>query len=203
MYTYTILSMLLAGNALAAPNPILISSPPHFRHIEQLLPVKRDTPFSSAAYGVLPLANTVTTTLTIFSTVTVPTATTTSTVTISSSALAIPTITDLPEPEPVEESAGVYICEDYNWGGKCEYKLSPLGSSDEDCTILDGTASSIGPDVGFQCLFFTNGYCRSLANDGLDTLILTYPGNSNLLVTEKGDFNDKFHSYLCFKLEAP
>ncbi|KAH7392711.1 hypothetical protein BKA66DRAFT_412464, partial [Pyrenochaeta sp. MPI-SDFR-AT-0127] len=95
----------------------------------------------------------------------------------------------------------VYICEDHNWGGNCEHKLTPLGSSDDDCTRLDGTASSIGPDVGFKCLFYTNSDCRPFARDGSDFVELTYPGNANLLVTDKGDYNDKLYSYLCFKLE--
>lgn len=49
----------------------------------------------------------------------------------------------------------------------------------------------------------SNAYCRPLAIDGSDTLELSYPGNSNLLVTEKGNFNDKVYSYLCFKVDSP
>ncbi|CAO2650978.1 Nn.00g092750.m01.CDS01 [Neocucurbitaria sp. VM-36] len=195
MFTYVFLAILLAGNALAAPNPI----GNQFRHDTQLVQVKRDTPFSSAAYGMFPQAITSTVTVIVTATVTAAVATTTSAVTTSSATIPLPTTTSIPEPE---EKAGVYICEDHNWGGKCEHHLSPLGSSEEDCTQLDGTASSIGPDIGFQCLFFTNSYCRPLASDGSDTLGLTYPGNANLLVTENGNFNDKVYSYLCFKLDS-
>jgi hypothetical protein len=49
----------------------------------------------------------------------------------------------------------VYICEHHTWGGACEHKLSPLGSAPEDCTVIDGTASSIGPDEGIFCVFYT------------------------------------------------
>ncbi|OAL50106.1 hypothetical protein IQ07DRAFT_509913, partial [Pyrenochaeta sp. DS3sAY3a] len=94
----------------------------------------------------------------------------------------------------------VYICSDVSWGGKCEHKLSPLGSSEADCTQLDATASSIGPDVGFHCTC-TNAFCRSLLSDGSDTLELDYPGSSNLLDTKNGNFNDKINSYLCFKAD--
>lgn len=48
----------------------------------------------------------------------------------------------------------VYICEHINWVGKCEYKVSPLGSAPEDCVELDGTASSVGPDDNYYCIFY-------------------------------------------------
>jgi hypothetical protein len=49
----------------------------------------------------------------------------------------------------------VYVCEDVNWDGDCEHKLNPTGSSDADCTPLTGTESSIGPESGFVCEFYT------------------------------------------------
>lgn len=49
----------------------------------------------------------------------------------------------------------VYICEDIAWGGHCEHKLTKPGGADIDCTQLSGNASSIGPDPGFLCEFYT------------------------------------------------
>ncbi|KAJ8107861.1 hypothetical protein OPT61_g8575 [Boeremia exigua] len=104
---------------------------------------------------------------------------------------------------PVEDDmAGVYICEDVAWGGECTHHVTPLGSDPEACTIIDPRASSIGPDEGFYCLFYTNAFCAPLASDGSDTLSLSYPGTDNLLVTQKGDYNDRLHSYQCFREEA-
>jgi hypothetical protein len=51
--------------------------------------------------------------------------------------------------------AQVYICEDINWGGECEYKITKPGGSDMDCTQLNGTESSIQPDPDFFCEFYT------------------------------------------------
>jgi hypothetical protein len=109
----------------------------------------------------------------------------------------------------------VYICSDVFWGGECEHKFGPKGSSDEACTVLDGTASSIGPDQGFDCIFYTfvyngipplttrstntsdsNAYCRQF--NATDHVWLKAPGEPNLLVLDKGDYNDKFYSYQCF-----
>ncbi|KAL6153019.1 hypothetical protein ACJQWK_11138 [Exserohilum turcicum] len=56
---------------------------------------------------------------------------------------------------PDEKYAGVYICEDIAWGGHCEHKLTKPGGADIDCTQLSGNASSIGPDPGFLCEFYT------------------------------------------------
>jgi hypothetical protein len=52
-------------------------------------------------------------------------------------------------------STQVYVCSDANWTGHCEHHISPLGTAPSDCTVLDGTASAIGPDVGFDCYFYT------------------------------------------------
>lgn len=112
----------------------------------------------------------------------------------------------------------VYICNDVNWSGTCIHYFSNPTSSDKDCVQLDGTASSVGPDEGFVCWFFTyvyvtssalssdlcdvltfdrNAYCRPLSSDGSDFIQLKYPGNGNVLETYNGDFNDKINSYFC------
>ncbi|KAF2829810.1 hypothetical protein CC86DRAFT_285274 [Ophiobolus disseminans] len=93
----------------------------------------------------------------------------------------------------------VFICADANWGGACEKKFIPLGSSPDVCTVLDGTASSIGPDQGFTCLFYTNAICTTLDSKGSDYIKLTHPGNANVGYTDKGNFNDKLLSVQCVK----
>ncbi|KAF2624247.1 hypothetical protein BU25DRAFT_424328 [Macroventuria anomochaeta] len=105
------------------------------------------------------------------------------------------------EEEEEEPMAGVYYCEDIAWGGACQHVVSPLGSDPEKCTMIDSRASSIGPDPGYYCIFYTNAFCAPIASDGSDTLTLTYPGNDNLGFTEKGDFNDRLLSYNCFEDE--
>ncbi|KAF1941978.1 hypothetical protein EJ02DRAFT_434342 [Clathrospora elynae] len=137
-------------------------------------------------------------TATIVPTVTSQATTTTSSVVSSINSAQSP-IATIPVPVP-EPKAGVYVCEDINWGGKCEHKFSPLGSSDADCTLLAGTESSIGPDIGFYCEFYTNAYCRKLMNNGSDFLGIYYPGTADLRSTAKGNMNDRFYSYICLNM---
>ncbi|KAF7570589.1 hypothetical protein PtrCC142_006067 [Pyrenophora tritici-repentis] len=101
--------------------------------------------------------------------------------------------------DPSDTPAGIYVCSDIHWGGICEHKFTPLGSSDSDCTVLTGRDSSIGPDKGFFCEFYTNAYCRKFLSDESDFLGLTWPGIADLRYTAKGDFNDRVFSYACFK----
>lgn len=110
----------------------------------------------------------------------------------------------------------MYICEDVAWGGQCTHTLSPLGSDPSDCTVIPhDRASSIGPDAGFYCIFYTcvsrspshrrkltphsNAFCAPILSDGSDSFGLAYPGSDNLGFTEKGDFNDRLLSYQCFR----
>ncbi|CBX93203.1 hypothetical protein IAQ61_008928 [Plenodomus lingam] len=95
--------------------------------------------------------------------------------------------------------AGIYICSDINWEGSCIHYSTPLGGSPSSCTTLDGKASSVGPDMGFNCIFYANAYCDALFADGRDVLSLSYPGNADLRTTSKGDWNDKVWSYQCFE----
>ncbi|KAF3048123.1 hypothetical protein E8E12_010588 [Didymella heteroderae] len=121
--------------------------------------------------------------------------------------------------ETGEDEAGVFYCKDVGWGGDCIYRRTPLGSDPKDCTQLNLPASSVGPDEGYYCIFYTqvpqriilclprilirrrNAVCAPLASDGSDTLSLTYPGTDNLGFTAKGDFNDRLLSYQCFREE--
>ncbi|CAA9959949.1 hypothetical protein PTMSG1_03357 [Pyrenophora teres f. maculata] len=99
-------------------------------------------------------------------------------VTLVSSASSTSTATANPGGMP----AGVYVCSNINWGGICEHKFTPLGGSDSDCTVLTGRESSVGPDEGFFCEFYTNAYCRKLLSDGSDFLGLAWPGSADLRV---------------------
>ncbi|KAF2024356.1 hypothetical protein EK21DRAFT_78895, partial [Setomelanomma holmii] len=93
----------------------------------------------------------------------------------------------------------VYICTDINWAGNCTHYQRPLGSGPDDCTKLDGDASSIGPDWGFTCTFYTNTFCDKIRSNQTDWIELSYPGIANLRSTEKGDFNDNVYSYVCLR----
>ncbi|KAL1644124.1 hypothetical protein SLS61_008954 [Didymella pomorum] len=97
-----------------------------------------------------------------------------------------------------EDEAGVFYCKDVGWGGDCIYRKTPLGSDPKDCTQLNMEASSVGPDEGYYCIFYTNAVCDPIASDGSDTLSLKYPGNDNIGFTAKGNFNDRLLSYQCF-----
>ncbi|PVI07222.1 hypothetical protein DM02DRAFT_622574 [Periconia macrospinosa] len=95
---------------------------------------------------------------------------------------------------PRAGNTSVYVCDDVFWSGNCARYPYPLGT--DECTQLNGKASSIGPDKGVTCTFYKNGVCRSFQRD--DTLTLVHPGANNLLLTEKGDFNDAVWSFKCF-----
>ncbi|KAL6711306.1 hypothetical protein ACN47E_005837 [Coniothyrium glycines] len=205
MYTTASIVLLLASTTLAIPN--LINIFPKSYHAAPF--PRRDAAISSSAYSSSDIP-TVTMTVTIFGTITAtPEATPTVASTPSTpatSALPTDTSTSTNTPSsslpPAQKLAGVYICADVFWSGACTHHLTPLGSSDEACTQLDGTASAIGPDMGFRCIFYTNSYCRPLASDGADALALVYPGEGNLLRTDKGDWNDRVYSYQCFEEEV-
>lgn len=46
-----------------------------------------------------------------------------------------------------------------------------------------------------------NALCSAVLSDGSQSLTLRYPGSSNLVQTDQGNFNDKLLSYQCFKEE--
>lgn len=49
----------------------------------------------------------------------------------------------------------MFYCKDVGWGGDCIYRKTPLGSDPKDCTQLNMEASSVGPDEGYYCIFYT------------------------------------------------
>ncbi|KAH6618856.1 hypothetical protein C7974DRAFT_401019 [Boeremia exigua] len=102
------------------------------------------------------------------------------------------------EPVP-DDKAGVYLCEDVGWGGACAHDFVPLGSGPASCVAMDSKTSSVGPDEGSWCVFYTNAFCQPLASDGSDALTLHHPGSANLIQTDKGNLNDRLLSYHCFK----
>ncbi|KAF3008692.1 hypothetical protein E8E13_009350 [Curvularia kusanoi] len=108
-----------------------------------------------------------------------------------------------------EELAGVYYCDDIAWGGLCTYLRKPIGGGPDNCTTIGERASSIGPDPGIYCIFYTcgvpfhvNSVCDSIASDLSDQLTLSFPGSDDLTHTAKGDYNDNLRSYHCFKEEV-
>ncbi|KAI4625608.1 hypothetical protein J4E80_002740 [Alternaria sp. BMP 0032] len=137
------------------------------------------------------------------------------TATLSTPLPEAPSASVSPAPEDV---AGVYVCDDINWNGACSHHFTKPGGSDIDCAQLSGRESSIGPDPGFLCEFFTyvltipplgflantfvnsNNSCHKTAGVESDFLSLSWPGNADLRSTDKGDLNDKFLSYVCFKV---
>jgi len=217
MYASALLTILLASAALAVPN--ILPRP----HAIPPAPRNRDgIAYPSAAYGLTP-ESTSTTALTLSTTIHTPRATVTwpatiirATETVNQTAARTraeirssleagtksltstdsSTSTNLPEPPTL---AGVYICSDINWSGICKHYLTPIGSSPSACTLLNGTASSIGPDMGFTCDFYTNSYCDTIFNDRHDVITLEYPGTADLRNLQQGDYNDDFYSYQCFE----
>ncbi|KAF1924631.1 uncharacterized protein M421DRAFT_424512 [Didymella exigua CBS 183.55] len=101
--------------------------------------------------------------------------------------------------ERADDEAGVFYCQDVDWQGECVYNTTALGSDPKDCAQLNLPASSIGPDEGYYCIFYTNAVCAPIASDGSDALTLSFPGSANLMQTDKGDFNDRLLSYQCFR----
>ncbi|KAF2263207.1 hypothetical protein CC78DRAFT_534209 [Lojkania enalia] len=97
------------------------------------------------------------------------------------------------------EKAGVYICEHWAWQGNCIKWENCIGTSDDDCVKLTGTASSIGPDPGYKCFFYKNDICRDFGGPDGGTLVLSFPGNDNLVNVDGQDWNDKIYSYQCIK----
>jgi hypothetical protein len=126
----------------------------------------------------------------------------------------------------------MYICSDVNWKGKCHNYYNNTGTGPDDCTAIDGSASSMGPERGFVCWVYryvcfnhllppsqnfgrkitstavaddvwycSNAFCIPHASDGSDMLQLVYPGESNLVFTSHGNWNDRVYSYHCLPTE--
>ncbi|KAF2794564.1 hypothetical protein K505DRAFT_417066 [Melanomma pulvis-pyrius CBS 109.77] len=94
------------------------------------------------------------------------------------------------------ETAGVYICEDVGFKGSCTLYHNCTGSAPSACTVLDGKASAIGPDVGFSCNLYRSDNCRATPGVPDSVLTLKFPGEGYL--TNRG-WNDAVRSYQCFK----
>ncbi|KAF1997748.1 hypothetical protein P154DRAFT_440659, partial [Amniculicola lignicola CBS 123094] len=92
----------------------------------------------------------------------------------------------------------VCICDDINWTGNCRYITACIGGHPSNCVVLDGSASSIGPDPGWKCYFYENALCHMSLQDPASVLVVRYPGLRNL-VTDRGDWNDRVRSYNCFE----
>ncbi|ORX89856.1 hypothetical protein BCR34DRAFT_319398 [Clohesyomyces aquaticus] len=99
----------------------------------------------------------------------------------------------LKAPEAECEKAGVYVCPDPNWTGHCKYYRQCMGSSPDNCMVLDGKASAIGPDMGAKCLFYKNAFCDDIGGGRLQ---LEWPGVADL---RTNGWDDVVRSYQCFK----
>lgn len=226
MYTPTLLTLLLSTTALAIPNPLNLLHPaPHSPDAAATYsdagynPAPQSTvtvtsfttvytPAASATSTAdvapsssfsttLTLEETSTSTTTVLATIS-PNTTVASSVTSETSGASATSETSVPTSTP-GVLAGVYICVDINWGGDCTHHSAPVGSAPSACTTLNGTASSVGPDKGFSCNFYSNSYCDALFTDGRDIITLAYPGAPDLRSTDKGDWNDRVYSFQCFE----
>ncbi|KAH6493814.1 hypothetical protein HBI55_119690 [Parastagonospora nodorum] len=116
------------------------------------------------------------------------------------STLALSTPTPTPTPTSIASlpapTAGVYICTLANFTGACTHHLSPASSAPSACVQLDGTASSVGPDKGFECTFFTNAFCDRVLSDGSDAFSVGWPGYKDLKVLGR-QWDDGVRSYYC------
>ncbi|KIX00062.1 uncharacterized protein Z518_10989 [Rhinocladiella mackenziei CBS 650.93] len=69
--------------------------------------------------------------------------------------------------------AGVYVCDQTNWQGKCDW----IALKDMACMDFPWDAgTSVGPPNGWQCKFYYGAQCTGEMTNGK----LTYPGTSNL-----------------------
>ncbi|KAH4216242.1 hypothetical protein HBI06_234880 [Parastagonospora nodorum] len=123
--------------------------------------------------------------------------TSTSAIAVTSTlALSTPTPTPTPIASLPAPTAGVYICTLANFTGACTHHLSPASSAPSACVQLDGTASSVGPDKGFECTFFTNAFCDRVLSDGSDAFSVGWPGYKDLKVLGR-QWDDGVRSYYC------
>ncbi|KAH7075498.1 hypothetical protein BKA63DRAFT_552984 [Paraphoma chrysanthemicola] len=157
MHIHTLLASLLATTALAAPNP---RANPQYN---QLAPAAQSTAWVTSVVWITttewryPSSTSSSqaassTSLVFLPPSPSPSPSTTQKLSSSSTLVSVPLASASTEPRVL---GGVYICPDINWSGSCTHYLRPLGSGPNDCVKLNGDATSVGPDEGIQCTFFT------------------------------------------------
>ncbi|KAL0258815.1 hypothetical protein SLS55_006319 [Diplodia seriata] len=99
------------------------------------------------------------------------------------------------------DKASVLICTDINYTGTCTAHPTLLGNN--NCNYIDGDSSSvhsIKPDNGLDCIFYSNGVCRTFLDPSTESLTILSPGNANL-VTISG-WTQPLLSYTCVSVKA-
>ncbi|GME49432.1 hypothetical protein GTA08_BOTSDO00311 [Neofusicoccum parvum] len=99
--------------------------------------------------------------------------------------------------DPSSEEASVLTCTDPDFAGTCTLHATPLGNN--NCISLDGTATSIQPDNGLDCIFYSNGVCRTFLSPATESFALRYPGSSDLA---KSGWTEQVLSYSCVGLNT-
>ncbi|KAF4313509.1 hypothetical protein GTA08_BOTSDO00311 [Botryosphaeria dothidea] len=83
-------------------------------------------------------------------------------------------------PDSIDTSvqASLLTCTGINFSGECTRQTVALGNN--NCLSLDGTALSLQPDNGLDCIFYANGVCRTFLDPAAESLRVFYPGNADL-----------------------
>jgi len=87
--------------------------------------------------------------------------------------------------------SGVYMCVNSNFGGYCRDVITPFNLCADIPQDLKGKVSSVGPDVGSLCSFWTKPGCDIAGGEILGDVF--YPGRRDL----PKSMNDKISSFLC------
>ncbi|EHY59325.1 hypothetical protein HRR83_001403 [Exophiala dermatitidis] len=99
-----------------------------------------------------------------------------------------PVLAEARELQKRSPPAGVYVCDQTNWHGKCAWTKLNEGV----CMNFPWDAgTSFGPPQGWQCKIYYGGKCTGAMTDGK----LTYPGTPNIGAT----YNNRLKpaSYKC------
>ncbi|KAL1792549.1 hypothetical protein ACET3X_009056 [Alternaria dauci] len=171
MYTSVSASLILIVTALAAELPLGPSHSPAFPSEldpkSARLSRKRDFSISNAAHGrdtlnqedpsaSAPAFDVLSSSFVFLpATSELSSATTLVTVTSTTSTFTSAAPTSTLPAVPDDTWAGVYVCNDINWNGACSHKFTKPSGASIDCAQLSGQESSLGPDPGFLCEFFT------------------------------------------------
>ncbi|EKG21945.1 hypothetical protein MPH_00866 [Macrophomina phaseolina MS6] len=77
------------------------------------------------------------------------------------------------------EPTQLLLCTGPHFTGDCTHQnVTALGN--DHCLSLDGTAMSVQPGSGLDCMFYANGVCRTFLDPAGESLRLFYPGEEDL-----------------------
>ncbi|KAH7061471.1 hypothetical protein B0J12DRAFT_695616 [Macrophomina phaseolina] len=78
-----------------------------------------------------------------------------------------------------DNSQQLLLCTGPHFTGDCTHQnVTALGN--DHCLSLDGTAMSVQPGSGLDCMFYANGVCRTFLDPAGESLRLFYPGEEDL-----------------------